>query len=148
NTGEADLLPETRQYQPQFLAGERVQRGKRLIEHQQRGMVDERAAERGALLHAAGKLPGMPRAEAVESDRLEQRERFVAVLCLVLAESVAMRLYDLERQQHIVGYRAPGQEVRILKRHAGDLHRPAHPVAEDDDLTGVRREKPGYELHQ
>src|SRR6516165_11628503 len=111
-------------------------------------MMDERAAKRGALLHAAGELPGMALAEAVEPHGLEQRERFAAVLRPVLPESLAVGLYDFEREEHVVGHRAPGQEVRILKRHAGDLHRPAHPVAEDHDLSGIRRQQPRYELHQ
>src|ERR1043165_2006138 len=37
---------------PQFLASERIERAKRLIEHQQLRLVDQRTAERGALLHA------------------------------------------------------------------------------------------------
>ena len=44
--------------QPQFLAGEHVERGEGLVQHQQRGIVDQGAAKRRALLHAPGKLPG------------------------------------------------------------------------------------------
>jgi hypothetical protein len=39
---------------PQFLAGEGVERTERLVQHQQLRLVDQRAAQRGALLHAAG----------------------------------------------------------------------------------------------
>ena len=42
---------------PQLLAREGIERAERLVEHQQFGLVDQRAAERGALLHAAGELP-------------------------------------------------------------------------------------------
>ena len=48
-----------------------------------------------------------------------------------------MRLDDFERQQHVVDDLAPRQQIRVLECHAGDLHRPAHPVAEDDDLAGI-----------
>src|SRR3954467_12388462 len=34
-----------------------LERAERLVEHQQIRLVDQRAAERGALLHAAGELP-------------------------------------------------------------------------------------------
>ena len=44
---------------PQLLAGEGIERAERLVEHQQVRLVDQRAAERGALLHAAGQLPGI-----------------------------------------------------------------------------------------
>ena len=43
---------------PQLLAGEGIERAERLVEHQQLRLVDQRAAQRGALLHAAGQLPG------------------------------------------------------------------------------------------
>ena len=49
---------------PQFLAGELVERAERLVEHQKLRIVDQRAAQRGALQHAAGELPGMLVAEA------------------------------------------------------------------------------------
>ncbi len=43
---------------------------------------------------------------------------------------------------------APRQQVRVLERHAGDLHRPVHLVAEDGDAAAVRPHQPGDELHQ
>ena len=42
---------------PQLFAREGVEGAEGLVEHQQLRLVDERAAERGALLHAAGELP-------------------------------------------------------------------------------------------
>ena len=140
--GEADLLPQVAQHAPQLLAREGVERGERLVEHQQRRLVDQRAAQRDALLHAAGELPGIALAEPVEPDGPEQRARLLAVLGLLRRNLVAMRLDDLEREQHVVDHLAPGQQVRVLERHAGDLHRPAHPVAEDDDLAGIGRTSP------
>ena len=146
--GEAELLPEVAQHAPQLLAREGIERGERLVEHQQSGLVDQRAAERHALLHAAGKLPGKPLAESVKPDGLEQRVGLHAILLLLAAESLPVRLHDLEREQHVVDDLAPRQQIWILERHAGDLHRPAHPVAENDDVAGIGRDEPGHELHQ
>src|SRR5437762_1730441 len=42
--GKADLLPEVAENAPQLLAGERIQRSERLVQHQQRRVMNERAA--------------------------------------------------------------------------------------------------------
>ena len=44
--------------------------------------------------------------------------------------------------------RAPGQQVRRLERHAGDLERPGRPSAADRDAAGLRKLQPGHQLHQ
>src|ERR1700736_2457718 len=146
--GKADLLPEVTQYKPQLLAGERIQRSERLVQHQQRRVMNERAAERSALLHAARQFPGVALAESIEPYSLEERQRLRPVLRLLLPESPAMRLYDLQRQQDIVDDLAPWQQIRILKSHPCNLHRAAHLVAENDDVTRIRSQEPGHELHQ
>ena len=78
--GEAALGPEIAQHAPELLAGEGVERGEGFVEQQQLGLVDQRAAERGALLHSAGELPRKPQLVAVEADRAEQRGRPLDVL--------------------------------------------------------------------
>ncbi len=95
------------------------------------------AAERGALLHAAGQLPGKTLAEAVEPDGLEQRRGGGAVVLPLAPKFVTMGLHDLEREQHVVSDLSPGQQVRVLERHAGDLDRTAHFVAENDDIAAI-----------
>ena len=116
---------------PQLLARERIERAERLVEHQQIRLVDQRAAERGALLHAAGELPGKLVALAAEADRGEQRLGARDVFGLVAADAAAVRLDDLERQQQVFQRGAPGQQRRRLERHAGDLDRLAHDRARD-----------------
>ena len=59
HAGEALLQPQRLHDAPQLLAGEGVERAERLVEHQQLGLVDQGAAEVGALLHAARELPGI-----------------------------------------------------------------------------------------
>ena len=49
--------PEVLQDRPQLLARELVERAEGLVEQQHARLVDQRAAEIGALKHAAGELP-------------------------------------------------------------------------------------------
>ena len=51
----------------------RVERAERLVHQHDLGIVHQRAADRGALLHAAGELPGQLLLEALEPDQLQQR---------------------------------------------------------------------------
>ena len=51
--GAPEVLPQPRQFQRQFLARQCIERPERLIEQQQLRIGQQRAAERGALLHAA-----------------------------------------------------------------------------------------------
>jgi hypothetical protein len=55
---EALRRPEIVQHTPELFAREGVERTKRLVEHEQLGLMDERTTNRCALLHAAGQLPG------------------------------------------------------------------------------------------
>ncbi len=55
---EALRLPQVAQGAPQLFTGEGVEGAKRLVEQQHLGPVDQRAADAGALLHAAGEFPG------------------------------------------------------------------------------------------
>src|SRR5918992_4573001 len=82
------------QREPQLLAREGVERAERLVEQQDLGLVDQRAADRGALLHAARELPRMLFHEARESDRLEQCFRLRGIL--LLRKTAAVRLDDLQ----------------------------------------------------
>jgi hypothetical protein len=59
-----------------------------------------------------------------------------------------MRLHDLQREQHVVDDLAPGQKVRVLESHAGDLDRPAHLLAKNHDFPAIGGDEAGHELHQ
>ena len=76
--------PEVLHDRPQFLAGELIERAERLVEHQELRIVDERAAERGALHHPARQLPGIFVAEAREPDLRQQCLDAIAKLGLAL----------------------------------------------------------------
>ena len=77
------------QDRPQFFARELVERAERLVEQQHARLVDQRAAQIGALQHAAGELPGIAVAEALEADLLEQRIGLVAELGLAQLGGIA-----------------------------------------------------------
>src|SRR3954469_7664471 len=88
--------PEALQDRPQFLAGELVERAEGFVEQEQARLVDQGAAEIGALKHAAGELPGIAAAESLEADLLQQDIGLVAELgAAQLSELRAIRLDDL-----------------------------------------------------
>ena len=68
----SDLGPDAQQLEAHLFARQRVERAERLIHEQHLGLVNQRAADGGALLHAAGKLPGQAVTEATEPDQLQQ----------------------------------------------------------------------------
>src|SRR5262245_13411329 len=67
--------PQLLHRQPQFLAREHVEGTERLIEHQQRWLVNKCAAELRALLHGAGELPGMLVLVTFQADKGEKIAR-------------------------------------------------------------------------
>ena len=130
--------PEVLQDRPQLLAGELVERAERLVQQQHARLMDQRAAEIGALEHAAGELPGIAAAEALEADLLQQRVGLVAEFGLAqFAELRAERLDDLQRQHDVPLDRHPRQHGRVLEGHA-DPQRPRRDLAaaDDDDAAG------------
>ena len=146
--GEAEPLPHIAQDAPQFFARKRVERGKGLVQHQQLRLVDQRAAQGRALLHAAGQLPRIAAAEPGEADRVEQLFGARDVFGLFRAEVRAVGLDDFQRQQDIIEHRAPRQHVGVLERHAGHLHRPAHRSAGDFNDAARRLHQSGHQFHQ
>ena len=65
-------LPDAQQLALHQPAGLRVERAERLVHQQDLGIEGERARDRGALLHAAGKLRGVAVLEAVQADQLDE----------------------------------------------------------------------------
>ena len=72
--GLAPLEPDALQLDVHGLAGQRVERAERLVHQEERGIVDERAHERDALLHAARQLPRVAVLEALETDEVQELE--------------------------------------------------------------------------
>ena len=145
--GRPHLHPQVLHDRPQLFAGELIERAERLVEHEKLRLVHQRAAQRGALQHAAGQLPGMLVAEIGEADFLQQRFGAVAefglALCAVL---FAKRRHDFQRQHHVVAHRQPRQHGGILKCHADTNRLGADLAAGDIDIAGAGVEQPGHEL--
>ena len=57
---------------PELAARQRIDAGRRLVEDQQIGIVNQRAAQPELLAHAAGELPGRPVRERREPSALKQ----------------------------------------------------------------------------
>ena len=110
--------------------------------------MDQRTAQRGALLHAAGKLPRKMILKALEADESEQIASLRAVSGAVASQPRAMRLHDLERQHHIVEGSAPRQQGWILERHADDRQWSRDFLPGHHDCPGRRRPQSGDDFHE
>src|ERR1700722_13595400 len=67
--------PDRLQHAPQFLARKGVEGAEWLIEHQQLGFMNQRSAQIGALLHAAGQHPGITVLAILEADGKQEIAR-------------------------------------------------------------------------
>ena len=76
---------------PQLFAGEGVQRAEGLVQQQHLRLVHQRAADAGALLHAARQLPGELVLVAAQAHALQQLARLVHVLVALGAEAASGR---------------------------------------------------------
>ena len=110
-----------------LLAGEGVERAERLVHQQHRGLEGKRPHERGALLHAAGKLAREAAAETLEADAVEQ---------LVDPDAVGLGALDLEGEVDVGVEVAPGQQVGVLEDHADLGIRAGHRLAVEQHFAG------------
>ena len=110
--GEADVFPQPDQFFLHLAAGERIERGERLV-HQQHGRLHrERARDGDALLHAAGQHVRIDVREFREIHLGDQRARMIFRL---LARHAAI---DQEREHHVAEHRLPRQQlVEFLEHH-------------------------------
>src|SRR5437867_13445886 len=93
---------------PHLLTGEGVEGGERLVEEQQRRLVDERPAETHALAHAAGELAGLALLGADEPDRFEQPEGLVPPRRPVGGARVAVLAGNFQGPEPVLVDGAPG----------------------------------------
>ena len=134
---------------PQLLAREGVERAERLVQHQQFRLVDQRAAERGALLHAAGQFPRdicCPSRRARPRRAAPRRARHIRPCgggsgCGAAARSRAAAA-GFPASCARAAASAPGTPCR----RSSPAARPAVPATCDRALEG--KLQPGRELHQ
>ena len=106
-------------------------RNERLVHQDQLGVVDQRAGDRGALLHAAGQLVGIFVFEAGEADHGQQLARPLPAFAVGKAK-------NLRRQQDVLQHPAPFQQQRLLEHHADVARRVEGMLARADaHLAGV-----------
>src|SRR5712691_3035912 len=105
------FLPDAQQLDVHLLARERIERAEWLVHQDQLGIVDERAGDGRALLHAAGKLVGVFVLVALEPDQSEEIARTPAALGYRKSE-------DFRREEHVVDDAPPLQQQRLLEHHA------------------------------
>ncbi len=87
------LREKLREEHPELAARHRIDAGRRLVEHDQVRLVDERAGQRQLLLHAARQPIGQPRAERRELRQLEQS---------VAARRVVVHAVDLGEERDVL----------------------------------------------
>ncbi len=139
--GLAGAAPDLKQRVLHRFAGQRVKRAERLVHQQQLRVVDQRAADRDALLHAAGQLARVFVLEAGEAGHGQQFAGAGAVVGLAVTE-------HLHRQQHVVDHRAPGRQGRCLEHHAHGGLRPRDFRAVDQDAAGAGIGHAEHDLQQ
>ena len=110
-------LPYPQQFEIHVVARHGVERAERLVHQQQCRMLDQRAANAGALTHAAGQFVRQAVGEIRDAGDLQ---KLVGVLPIVI-DIVA---HQFNRQQNVVEHGAPRQQNRVLEHDAAGALRP------------------------
>ncbi len=137
----APLDPDALELERHGLAGERIERCKRLVHQQHAGVVQQRARDAGALLHAAGKFVWILVREGVEPCQLQELERR-------LLRGIPVKPQDVRGQQHVLEHRAPRQQHGRLEHHADIGMRAGDLAPADVDGSGAAVLEPERELEQ
>src|SRR5437870_4033489 len=102
------MLPHLEQLQIQLFAGNGIERAKRFIHKQYRGLEQERTRQGDTLLHTPRELVGTMASEVTQAQQGEQLESPLPGLGACLPR----KFY---RQQDIVEHGTPGEQYRTLK---------------------------------
>ncbi|MNZ46506.1 hypothetical protein D3C78_641890 [compost metagenome] len=134
---------------PELVARQRVDAGGRLVEDQQVGIVDQRAAQPELLLHAAGELARRAVGERRQPGAAQQVGDAPLTLGLLVAKQAAEEIDVLEHRQ---------RRIQILAqplRHVGDARADraavlpaAHVAAEHGDLAVLHPPRAGDQRQQ
>jgi hypothetical protein len=137
----AALVPDPQELEVHRLARHRVERAERFVHQEQRRLVDERAADADALLHAARELAGVLALEAGEPD-----EPQVGTRARLELDPVAP--LDLDRQHHVLEHVAPRQQDRRLEDDADVAARPVDRALAEAHVTRRAAQDPGEDLEE
>ena len=114
-----------------FHARELIKRPERLVHQKELRLVNQCAAQRNPLLHAAGEVCGIGGFKTVQADKGKQLDCASAGRASVLAA-------DFHGKQHVFENRAPRHQIALLKRHAEVWLRLDHLAAIDLNHTARR----------
>src|SRR5262245_37460586 len=135
------LLPDPEQLETHLFARQGVEGPERLVHEQDLRVVDERATDRGPLLHPTGQLPRMRVVEPAQPHEANEIQRH-------RSRWLAIQSQNLDRQHDVVEHRPPVEQDGRLEDHpdvlagAGDRC----PVHRDGARTG--RHQSRYQLEE
>ena len=130
--GLSGFAPHVGQQPLHVVAGERIERGERLV-HQQHGrIVGKRTGDRDALLHAAREMVRIGFDELLELHELELPAR--DLLALGLGDP-----FHLQPERHVAERGAPGKQLGEILEHDAAVHAVAGDRrAADADFAAAR----------
>src|SRR5262249_45603985 len=129
-------LPDVEQCRVHFVAGDGVEGAERLVHQEQRGIVDERAADRDPLAHPARELVGPFGREFREADHGQELAGPLGVI-------VQRALQDVDREEHVVEHALPREQDGILEDDADVGAWPRDRLPGDVDAAGGERLEAG-----
>ena len=96
----------------------RVERGDRLVGQDDLRLLHQRAADRHALLLAAGQMVGAARREHCHIELIQRGERDAAILARPgLQRGAPERRVGQPAEQHVVQHVEPADQVELLEDH-------------------------------
>ena len=137
----ARLLEEPQEVLLHQLARHGVEPAERLVHQHDLRVVDERAGELAAPLHATGELRRILVLEPLESDLLQEPARLLSGLAPVHAPHVGTEHHVLERGH-------PGEQRRFLEHDEAVAPGSLDALPVDEDLAGARLLVAGDEVDE
>ena len=137
---------------PELPARQRIDAGRRLVQDEKVGVVDQRAAQAGLLLHATGEFPGKPVGEFRHAGARKQRSDTTLALGLVVAEEPSEEVDVLEDREggievlsQSLRHIGDAGEDRLAMSCIGDIAaQHVNPPRWNDAGTGEQRQEAGF----
>ena len=126
--------PEALQFDVHVLARHGVERTERFVHQQHRRIVHQGADNADPLLHAAGELGGIALFELAQSNEINELTRPRQIL-------LAIKLLDVDRDQHVVENGAPGKQHGRLEHDADVVSRPLQLAVAEPDSSRTGRDQ-------
>ena len=132
--GARELLLDGQQLRLQLAAGQKIERGERLVHQKQLRLAGKDARKAEPLLHAGRKLHGREVGIVLQPDQTDEvRGLFIPLL---------RRLADAAGHGDVALHVRPGDDIGVGAQHG------AVPALRDADLAGVRLFLPGQQLQK